>query len=119
VKNVGFSFLKPTYEDSRAQERSSMFIVILTYVKPIEEVDACLAAHIEYLDEQFAAGCFIAAGRRVPRTGGVILCRASNREALEIVLDRDPFILNDVAKYEIIEFAPTRTATEFAALMGS
>jgi uncharacterized protein YciI len=79
----------------------------------------CLAAHIEYLDEQFAAGCFIAAGRRVPRTGGVILCRASNREALETILDRDPFILNGVATYEVIEFAPTRTTPELASLMGS
>ncbi len=37
-----------------------MFIAILTYKKPLSEVDRFLAAHREYLAKHYAAGDFIA-----------------------------------------------------------
>ena len=39
-----------------------MFIAILTYKKPLSEVDRFLAAHQEYLAKHYAAGDFIASG---------------------------------------------------------
>ena len=39
-----------------------MFIAILTYKKPLEEVDCFLKAHRDYLAEHYAAGDFIASG---------------------------------------------------------
>jgi uncharacterized protein YciI len=53
-----------------------MFIVTLTYLKPVEEVDALMAGHIEWLKKGYDDGLFIASGRRVPRTGGVILAKS-------------------------------------------
>lgn len=87
-----------------------MFVVSLTYKKPIAEVEPHLAAHICYLDECYAKGIFIASGRKVPRTGGVILAKAESRVALEAILQQDPFYLEDVAEFEVIEFIPTKTA---------
>lgn len=49
-----------------------MFIAILTYIKPLEEVDRFLQAHRDYLAEHYAAGDFIASGPQNPRVGGVI-----------------------------------------------
>ena len=49
-----------------------MFVVLITYLKPISEIDAQLADHVRFLDEQYAKGLFLASGRQVPRTGGVI-----------------------------------------------
>ena len=54
-----------------------MFVVTLTYVKPLAETDALIPAHIAWLERQYAAGHFLASGRRVPRVGGVILSRRS------------------------------------------
>ena len=54
-----------------------MFVVILTYVKPLAEIDRQMRAHMKFLDEQYAAKVFVASGRQVPRTGGVILARAA------------------------------------------
>lgn len=45
-----------------------MFIAILTYKKPLSEVDRFLAAHREYLAEHYAAGDFIASGPQTPHT---------------------------------------------------
>ena len=89
-----------------------MFVALVHYVKPLAEVDAVLAEHVRFLDEQYAAGVFLASGRRVPRTGGVILARAESREQLAEILARDPFVLAGVAEYEIVEFLATKTAPE-------
>jgi uncharacterized protein YciI len=93
-----------------------MFIAVLTYVQPIEQVEALLAAHVRFLDEQYAAGRFLASGRRVPRTGGVILARGADRAEIEGLFAQDPFALGGVAKYEIIEFIATKTAPELEAM---
>ena len=93
-----------------------MFIVILTYKVAIEEVEKHLEAHVEYLKKQYEAGNFIASGRKVPRTGGVILSKTDSKEELENVLSQDPFNINDVADYEIIEFVPTMTSKELEFL---
>lgn len=94
-----------------------MFVVSLTYKKPIAEVEPHLAAHICYLDECYAKGIFIASGRKVPRTGGVILAKAESRAALEAILQQDPFYLEDVAEFEVIEFIPTKTASGLEELI--
>ena len=59
-----------------------MFIAILTYKKPLEEVDRFLQAHREYLADHYAAGDFIASGPQTPRVGGVIMIKAENRTAV-------------------------------------
>ncbi len=89
-----------------------MFIVSLTYIKDMETVDFYLKEHVEYLKEQYAKGFFIASGRKVPRTGGIILSNIKEKEALMEVLKKDPFYKNKVANYDIIEFIPSMTNKE-------
>ena len=84
-----------------------MFIVILTYNKPLEEVDRHLQAHREYLAEHYAAGDFIASGPQTPRVGGVIMIKAENRAAVDAIIAQDPFNINGIADYQIVEFTPT------------
>ena len=84
-----------------------MFIVILTYKKPLSEVDRFLQAHREYLAEHYAAGDFIASGPQTPRVGGVIMIKAENRTGVEAIIAQDPFNINGIADYQIMEFTPT------------
>lgn len=84
-----------------------MFIAILTYRKPLEEVDRFLQAHREYLAEHYAAGDFIASGPQTPRIGGVIMIKAENRAAVDAIIAQDPFNINAIADYQIVEFTPT------------
>lgn len=95
-----------------------MFVVLLTYRRPIEDVEKHLAEHVEFLNRQYDAGVFIASGRRVPRTGGVILATGVERAALESILELDPFKREGIAEYEVVEFVPTKMKAGFEALLG-
>ena len=84
-----------------------MFIAILTYKKPLEEVDSFLQAHRNYLAKHYAAGNFIASGPQNPRIGGVIMVKADNRAVVDTIISQDPFKINEIADYQIVEFTPT------------
>ena len=52
-----------------------MFIVSLRYVVPVEQVEPHMEGHMAWLEDHYASGMFMASGRKVPRTGGIILAR--------------------------------------------
>ena len=93
-----------------------MFVLVLTYTKPIEEVDALMRKHMGWLNEHQAAGRFIVSGRQVPRTGGVILATGDDRDEIEAIAAADPFVSGGVATVEVIQFNASQTAPGFEAL---
>jgi len=93
-----------------------MYVVYLNYFRPVEEAEALLEPHISWLDRYFANGVFIAAGRKDPRTGGVLLVKDIDRARLDTILAEDPFVA--VAHYEVTKVNVTRAAEEFAGLQG-
>lgn len=90
-----------------------MFILMLKYIKPLEEVDKQLKPHVDYLKKYYSLGNFICSGRRNPRVGGVILCNAKDMEEVQAIIKEDPFYINKIAEYEIVEFLPTKYADGF------
>ena len=96
-----------------------MFIILLSYLKPMAEVELFLEEHKLFLQRHFARGGFLLAGRKVPRTGGFILGRAPSLEAMQAIIAEDPFHREGVAAFEIIETAPTMAAPalEFLGLV--
>ncbi|MEN4979075.1 YciI family protein [Erwinia billingiae] len=93
-----------------------MYIVYLNYVRPLEEVEAVLDPHVAWLNKYFDAGVFITAGRKAPRTGGVLMVKDIDRERLNTILAEDPF--QAVAEYEVTKVNVTRSAEEFQSLVG-
>ena len=94
-----------------------MFIISLTYTKPVEEVDKHIKGHYEYIDKYVKAGKFLLTGRKVPRTGGVILCEASSLEEVRSIIREDPFTIHEIGDIEITEFAPTVSAGPFEGIL--
>lgn len=94
-----------------------MFIISLTYLCDLEEIENHLSAHIAYLDTQYEAGHFLASGRKCPRTGGVILANVESAHILDGIIAEDPFKVNNLAHYEIIEFIPSKAASQLAFLL--
>jgi uncharacterized protein YciI len=90
-----------------------MFILKLKYSKPTEEVDKVLESHLKYLEKYCSLQKFICCGRLNPRTGGVIICNAKNREEVEALIKEDPFYIEEIGEYEIIEFLPVMYADGF------
>lgn len=94
-----------------------MFLVLLKYIKPMEEVEKYLAEHITYLDMQYVEKKIIFSGRRVPRTGGIILINEKDKEIAKKIVHEDPFYIHQVAEFEMIEFSPTKYDPRFASLV--
>ncbi|WP_447640629.1 MULTISPECIES: YciI family protein [Chitinophagaceae] len=85
-----------------------MFVISLTYKKPISEIELLINAHNAFLDKNYAEKIFLASGRKNPRTGGIILAHNIGLEDLQNRIKEDPFYQNGVADYEIIEFVATK-----------
>jgi len=92
-----------------------MFVLLLTYVKPLEEVDALMRKHMAWLNDHYDAARFVVSGRRIPRTGGVIVARGDDRKEMESIAASDPFVSGGVATVEVIQFRASQTARGFEA----
>ena len=90
----------------------SMFIVDLNYIVSLDRVDAAIPDHVDFLKKNYASGIFLVSGRKVPRTGGVILAVAENKERLQAILDEDPFQQLGFAHYTVTEFVPSMWASQ-------
>lgn len=90
-----------------------MFIFSLTYVKPLSEVEHFLPAHIQFLDEHYKKNLFMCSGRKIPRTGGVILCNCADIVEARSIMEKDPFYKEGIAQYDIIEFVPSKSSEAF------
>lgn len=86
-----------------------MYIVILTYKKPIEEIERVTVPHRAFLDTLYAQNILLISGPQVPRTGGILVARGG-RTAGELmdILQNDPFYTEGIADYHIIEFNPVK-----------
>jgi uncharacterized protein YciI len=93
-----------------------MFLISLTYKKPLSEVDQHVAEHMAFVAAHYASGEFLMSGRKQPRTGGVILARVASRERAEQIVRADPFFREELATYEITEFLVSSTAPALSAL---
>ncbi|WP_319760949.1 YciI family protein [Maridesulfovibrio sp.] len=93
-----------------------MYILNLSYIKPLENIDSLLEEHIKFLKKNYEAGIFIASGRKVPRTGGVILAKNISLNELEKIINEDPFKREKAAEYEIVHFIPTMMADGYELL---
>ena len=94
-----------------------MFIINLTYKTALEQVDEFLNEHVEFLDEQYKLGHFLASGRKIPRTGGIILSNVLTESEIREIIAKDPFYKHGLAEYELIEFVPSKTCEELKFLI--
>jgi uncharacterized protein YciI len=95
-----------------------MYIINLTYLKPLADIEIHLEAHRSFLDQQYATQVFLASGPKNPRDGGVILASGRvTREELDALINQDPFRKNGIADYAVIEFSPTKYHQALAAIL--
>lgn len=92
-----------------------MFILSLTYIAPLEAADKHMEAHMAWVKAGYDQGFFLASGRKIPRTGGVILAHGERAE-LEAMCAADPFTVHGIADYQITELAFTTTAPGYENL---
>jgi uncharacterized protein YciI len=94
-----------------------MFVILVNYLKPLAEIDAHLEAHRRFLDDGLASGYLLAAGARIPRTGGIILAKAPTAQHLHAYLNEDPFSKLGLVSYEVLEFKPVKSDPRLQAIL--
>lgn len=96
-----------------------MFIINLHYIVPLEELDAHMTAHVKFLQKYYKMNTFVASGRKVPRTGGIILALAKSKEEVEKIMKEDPFCKHKLAEFSVTEFLTSQMHPDFKkALLG-
>lgn len=93
-----------------------MFIISLNYTGSLDQIDSLLEEHVDFLKQQYQEKKFIASGRKIPITGGIILARAKNKEEINSIIEQDPFFIKGIAEYEVTEFVASMTLPEFSDL---
>ncbi len=96
-----------------------MFIIDITYTVSLEKINECMKAHVEYLDKYFTSNKFLIAGRKKPRTGGIIVAIADSKEEIERIAKEDPFYTNNLADFKVIEFNAGKKAESIDALLAN
>ncbi len=84
-------------------------IMIIRYLKPLDEVALVTPAHRSYLAGLHARGTLLASGPFDPRTGGLLLLEIPEDDcgALEAIRNDDPFFQQGIAEYQLHCWAPT------------
>lgn len=83
---------------------SILFVCKVNYTKPFEQVEKFLTEHRQYLKLGYDSSKLLASGPRNPKDGGIIIGRFDSMNSAVLFAKNDPFCINDVAVYEIIEF---------------
>ena len=84
-------------------------IALLRYRRPLEQVLTVSDAHRAYLLGLKERGILLASGPLDPRSGGLLLLRVPNDDAiaaLDRIRDEDPYTKTGMAQYELLPWAP-------------
>ncbi|ALI99455.1 YciI family protein [Rufibacter tibetensis] len=93
-----------------------MFLIELTYKVPFSEIEPFMAEHMTFVEKGYSSGHFLASGRKVPRDGGLIFCKASGKPEVEALMQDDPFVYQDLVELRIVEFVTSRAVEGLSGL---
>lgn len=94
-----------------------MFVIIIKYKQPLEIVDKYVVDHRNYLDTYYANNALVVSGPQNPRTGGILISSLNDKQAVNDLIQADPFYLHGVADYEVIEFNPVKYHKDFESFI--
>jgi uncharacterized protein YciI len=95
-----------------------MYLVDMSFTHLEKITPELTQQHKSYLEKEYQTNKLIFGGRKVPRTGGILISQHSNQEELKRVLDSDPFIQSGAVSYVITEFIPLMAAKDYQGLLG-
>ncbi len=82
-------------------------IVLWTYNPDVTPSEQVRDAHLDYLDGLVADGTLVAAGPRSDVPGGVLVFSTVDGEAVDGLLESDPFVsIGLIARTEIVPWTP-------------
>jgi len=96
-----------------------MFVIDLNYTSPLENLDTHMTDHVKFLRTYYKKNVFVASGRKVPRTGGIILAIAQSKEEIQAIMEKDPFCIHRLVEFTITEFKTSQFHPELKRLLAT
>jgi uncharacterized protein YciI len=90
-----------------------LFAITLTYSRPKIDVEAHLDTHRTWLVDEMKAGRILAAGPLGSGLGGFVLAFADSQSEIDAMVERDPFVRNDVVTFDIQPFQVALRSANF------
>jgi uncharacterized protein YciI len=96
---------------------NSLFIVDIRYTGSLDAIDAQMPAHMTFLKKYYADNIFLTSGRKVPRSGGIIIALCTDKQTLENIMAEDPFYQKKLATVTITEFQTSQVHPTMKVLL--
>jgi uncharacterized protein YciI len=84
------------------------FMIEIQYTAPMEKIAEILPVHRAFLQTGYEKGWLLCSGPMVPKSGGVVIARAPEKQDIEDFFSNDPYLLNNAATYRFVEFEPVK-----------
>lgn len=94
-----------------------MFLINMTFTDMEKITPELTEQHRNYLEQEYRSNKLMFGGRKVPRTGGIIISQHDSEQELIQVLNLDPFIKSGAVSYAITEFIPVMASKEYAHIV--
>lgn len=92
-----------------------LYLVTLNYIRPIQEVQAHLDTHRDWLVTHTRSGQILLAGPLEDRSGGFLLARSDSRGDLDRMLALDSFAEHKLVDYQVRGFDAAMRGAAFPA----
>jgi uncharacterized protein len=79
-------------------------VLTSTYLQPPEVIERTRPAHLEFLADEVRAGRLLLAGRQGSGAGGVLITADLSADEVKDMVDRDPYTVAGVARYDVVGF---------------
>ena len=94
-----------------------MYLVDMTFIDMAKITPELTNKHKNYLEQEYKSNKLVFGGRKVPRTGGILISHHANESELEQVLDSDPFVTSGAVTYSITEFIPVMASKAYEGIV--
>lgn len=82
------------------------YVLTVSYLVPYIKVEPWVQSHRDYLQGFYDQGWILFSGIQYSKQGGAIVMKAPEDEAIARFIQNDPFLLQQVASYQVTSFEP-------------
>jgi uncharacterized protein YciI len=95
-----------------------MYLVDMSFIDMTKITPELTDQHKSYLQKEYKSNNLVFGGRKVPRTGGILISQHANEHELKQVLNSDPFVQSGAVTYAITEFIPVMASKAYENIIG-
>ncbi|EJG0999880.1 hypothetical protein C4G52_RS23545 [Vibrio parahaemolyticus] len=94
-----------------------MYLIDMNFTDMSRITPELTELHKKYLEGRYESGLLMFGGRKVPRSGGILVSAHPTKESLIEMLESDPFVASGAVSYMITEFVPVMASEEYAGII--